>query len=253
MEQQLHHQERDIAGEVAASSSGGGERLPQWSPAETRVFLSIRAELDQSFAETKRNKRLWEAISSGMVSKGFYRTPEQCKSKWKNLLTRFKGSEVLGEEKSRQAFPYYEEMKSILSGRDQRLLSLEKEKEEEEMQEEEDEGRMTNKKKSKRAKHGRGGGRVFEEVEWALKELAKWQKEREVRWLQVAEAREAERQMAELEWKRMMEAICEERAEMEKRWREREDEWRSRQELRAERRDHIFAAIVARLGRDDGD
>jgi Myb/SANT-like DNA-binding domain len=66
------------------------ERLPQWTHNETAEFLSIRADLDASFMSTKRNKPLWEAISARLQQKGFSRTPDQCKSKWKNLVTRFK-------------------------------------------------------------------------------------------------------------------------------------------------------------------
>ncbi|KAI0519876.1 hypothetical protein KFK09_007337 [Dendrobium nobile] len=263
MEYHLHHQEQDLAGvDVAASSGGGGERLPQWSPAETREFLSVRAELDQCFAETKRNKRLWEEISSRMLSKGFYRTPEQCKSKWKNLLTRFKGSEAMDDERSRQTFPYYEEMKNIFSRRVQRLHSLEKEKgvldpeevEEKQEEEDDDDGRMKRKRKRKSGRNeGAERGRILEEVSWALKEFWRRQKEREERWLQAAERRDAERREAEFEMRRVMEGIHEERAAMEKRWREREEERWARQEVRAERRDRIIATIFARLDGDNGD
>uniref|UniRef100_A0A452XUX4 Myb-like domain-containing protein n=1 Tax=Aegilops tauschii subsp. strangulata TaxID=200361 RepID=A0A452XUX4_AEGTS len=69
------------------------ERLPQWSHAETAAFLAIRADLDHSFLSTKRNKALWEAVSARLNAQGgFARTPDQCKSKWKNLVTRFKGT-----------------------------------------------------------------------------------------------------------------------------------------------------------------
>lgn len=71
------------------------DRFPQWTHAETKEFLGIRAELDPSFMETKRNKPLWQAISARLEQKGFNRTPEQCKSKWKNLVTRFKVSSVI--------------------------------------------------------------------------------------------------------------------------------------------------------------
>lgn len=68
----------------------GGDRFPQWSLNETREFLAIRAELDRTFMETKRNKLLWDVISSKMKEKGFIRSAEQCKCKWKNLVTRYK-------------------------------------------------------------------------------------------------------------------------------------------------------------------
>lgn len=67
-----------------------GDRFPQWSIQETKEFLIIRAELDRAFMETKRNKLLWEVISTKMREKGFHRSAEQCKCKWKNLVTRYK-------------------------------------------------------------------------------------------------------------------------------------------------------------------
>lgn len=66
------------------------DRFPQWSIQETKEFLVIRAELDQTFMETKRNKQLWEVISTRMKEKGYHRSAEQCKCKWKNLVTRYK-------------------------------------------------------------------------------------------------------------------------------------------------------------------
>lgn len=69
---------------------GGGERIPQWSIEETKELLGIREELDQTFMETKRNKLLWEVVAAKMADKGFVRSAEQCKSKWKNLVTRYK-------------------------------------------------------------------------------------------------------------------------------------------------------------------
>lgn len=66
------------------------DRFPQWSIQETKEFLMIRSELDQTFMETKRNKLLWEVISNKMKEKGYLRSPEQCKCKWKNLVTRYK-------------------------------------------------------------------------------------------------------------------------------------------------------------------
>jgi hypothetical protein len=66
------------------------DRFPQWSIQETKEFLMIRSELDQTFMETKRNKQLWEVISNNMKEKGYHRSAEQCKCKWKNLVTRYK-------------------------------------------------------------------------------------------------------------------------------------------------------------------
>lgn len=68
----------------------GGERVPQWSQQETREFISIRAELERDFNVSKRNKTLWEVVSLRMRERGFRRSPEQCKCKWKNLINRYK-------------------------------------------------------------------------------------------------------------------------------------------------------------------
>ncbi|KAL0336756.1 UNVERIFIED_CONTAM: Trihelix transcription factor GT-3b [Sesamum calycinum] len=88
----LHHPYAAVAGAGAGVSidSGGGDRLPQWSIQETQDFLIIRAELDPTFMETKRNKLLWELVSTRMKEKGYNRNPGQCKCKWKNLVSRYK-------------------------------------------------------------------------------------------------------------------------------------------------------------------
>ncbi|KAI5660424.1 hypothetical protein M9H77_29217 [Catharanthus roseus] len=69
---------------------GAGDNLTHWSIQETRDFLMIRAELDPSFMEIKRNKILWEIIAIKMREKGYNRSPNQCKWKWKNLTIRYK-------------------------------------------------------------------------------------------------------------------------------------------------------------------
>lgn len=69
------------------------ERLPsqpQWSQQETREFIAIRAELERDFTASKRNKTLWEVVSAKMRERGYRRSPEQCKCKWKNLVNRYK-------------------------------------------------------------------------------------------------------------------------------------------------------------------
>ncbi|PIN17574.1 hypothetical protein CDL12_09755 [Handroanthus impetiginosus] len=106
---------------------GGGDRFPQWSMQETRQFLIIRAELDPTFMETKRNKLLWELISNQMKEKGYNRSPDQCKCKWKNLVTRYKGCETREAEWMRQQFPFYNEMQAIFNARMQRMLWMEAE------------------------------------------------------------------------------------------------------------------------------
>ncbi|KAG6491549.1 hypothetical protein ZIOFF_046481 [Zingiber officinale] len=88
------------------STSGGGERrmsypargkedrVLQWSQQETRDLIAVRAKLEQGFPAARGNKTLWEAVAAAMRERGYFRTPDQCKCKWKNLTNRYKGFEV---------------------------------------------------------------------------------------------------------------------------------------------------------------
>lgn len=66
------------------------DRIAQWGYHETKEFIAIRAELEKDFTLTKRNKTLWELIERKMREKGFRRSADQCKCKWKNLVNRYK-------------------------------------------------------------------------------------------------------------------------------------------------------------------
>uniref|UniRef100_A0ACD5ZPA5 Uncharacterized protein n=1 Tax=Avena sativa TaxID=4498 RepID=A0ACD5ZPA5_AVESA len=278
------------------------ERLPQWSHAETAAFLAIRADLDHSFLSTKRNKALWEAVSARLHAHsggGFARTPDQCKSKWKNLVTRFKGtttadgaqpqqhhpssegggdpSGVAASPASRGAFPFHDEMRRIFDARAERARALdakkakgkdpaaapdEEEEDEEEVELLEDEaeeiadtkgGRKRRRKASSAARTAAAGGPGIEigEVEAVLREFMRRQMEMEERWMEAAEARDAERRAREEEWRAAMVALGEERLALVRRWREREDAWRARAEEREERRHQLVAALLAKLGGGD--
>lgn len=250
----------------------GDSRFPQWSIQETKEFLGIRSELDRTFMETKRNKLLWEVISTRMREKGFNRSAEQCKCKWKNLVTRYKGCETIESEAMRQQFPFYNEMQSIFTARMQRMLWAEAEggattsrkkqplsSDEEAEAEEDSEGETTkaggrNKNKpNKKAKVviGGGGGGVINAVKEMVEELMKQQVQMETEWRESYEAREEERRRVEAEWRQKMEALEEERVAMERRWREREEQRRLREEARAEKRDALITALLNKLTRQD--
>ena len=89
-----HPQQHQLHQQPPITVNVDADRFPQWSIQETKEFLMIRAELDRSFMETKRNKLLWEVISTKMREKGYNRSAEQCKCKWKNLVTRYKVSNI---------------------------------------------------------------------------------------------------------------------------------------------------------------
>nr|CAB3460082.1 unnamed protein product [Digitaria exilis] len=287
------------------SASLERERLPQWSHAETAAFLAVRAELDHSFLTTKRNKALWEAVSARLQGQGFARTPDQCKSKWKNLVTRFKGTEAAAasahptpdaadpasaaaaaQQQARQ-FPFHDEMRRIFDARVERAQALDRKRakgkdvqteddegggggvgEDEDDEEEELEAEMGEEESGTRVPtEARGGGGAKKrrrkqaaaararsadqgEVEAMLREFMRRQVEMEERWLEAAEAREAERRVREEEWRNAMVALGEERLALVRRWREREDAWRARAEEREERRHQLVAALLAKFAGD---
>ncbi|CAL9047743.1 unnamed protein product [Musa banksii] len=96
-------------GEMVGTSGGGGggggggvllpqqqrgreERVPQWGQQETRDLIAIRANLERDPAVARRNKTMWEGVAARMRERGYRRTPDQCKCKWKNLVNRYKVS-----------------------------------------------------------------------------------------------------------------------------------------------------------------
>ncbi|KAJ1375616.1 Myb-like domain [Sesbania bispinosa] len=180
----------------------------------------IRAELDQTFMETKRNKQLWEVISNKMKEKGYHRSAEQCKCKWKNLVTRYKGCETMEPEGVRQQFPFYNELQAIFTSRMQRMLWAEAE----------------------------GGSKKKAEI---LEEFMRQQMQMEAQWMEAYEARESERRLKEMEWRQTMEALENERIMMDQRWREREEQRRIREEARADKRDALITALLNKLRREE--
>lgn len=228
-------------------------------------------ELDQTFMETKRNKLLWEVISNKMKEKGYLRSPEQCKCKWKNLVTRYKGCETM-ELESRQQFPFYNELQAIFTSRMERMLWAEaeggskkkgvhvsSEDDEELLGNEESEGDQKGnirKKKRKKGKMVIGGGNIdsgsiSNSLKETLEEFMRQQMQMEAQWMEAFEARENERRLKEMEWRQTMEALENERIMMEQRWREREEQRRVREEARAEKRDALITALLDKLTRED--
>ncbi|KAH6769266.1 Homeodomain-like superfamily protein [Perilla frutescens var. frutescens] len=272
-QQQLHHQYSSASADAAA----GGDRFPQWSIQETRDFLMIRAELDPNFMETKRNKLLWEVISTRMKEKGYSRSAEQCKCKWKNLVTRYKGCETMETEAMRQQFPFYTELQTIFATRMQRMLWLEAEgsgsaattskkkaaaqfsSDEEDENEESDGEKGAPSKKKRKVKAGNtsssnpnpNSNSVVAGIREMMEEFMKQQMQIEMQWMKAYEAREEERRIKEMEWRQTMEALENERIMMEKRWREREEQRKMREEARAEKRDALITALLNKLRRED--
>ncbi|KAK6779710.1 hypothetical protein RDI58_021894 [Solanum bulbocastanum] len=281
LQQQQQHQFSHQSVNIDTTSGGvniggGGDRFPQWSIQETRDFLMIRAELDQTFMETKRNKLLWEVIATKMKEKGYNRSPEQCKCKWKNLVTRYKGCETLEPEALRQQFPFYNELQAIFAARMQRMLWIEAEgggggggggasgskkkaiSSDDEEENEDSDGEKVGKKKRKvkgniivGSSSGGNNNNLVSSLKEILDDFMKQQMVMEMQWLKAYEAKEEERRIKEMEWRQTMEALENERLMMETRWREREEQRRMREEARAEKRDALITTLLNKLRRED--
>ncbi|KAF3449529.1 hypothetical protein FNV43_RR10258 [Rhamnella rubrinervis] len=275
----LHHQQQQQQLQQHPSSISVnvdvGDRFPQWSIQETKELLMIRAELDRTFMETKRNKLLWEVIATKMKEKGYNRSPEQCKCKWKNLVTRYKGCETMEAEAMRQQFPFYNELQAIFAARMQRMLWAEAEggggsskktkavalSSDDDEDHEESEGdqkgnTISRKKKKVKTNIGTSGSSVsglssINSLKEILEDFMKQQMQMEMQWREAFEARENERRLKEMEWRQTMEALENERLMMDRRWREREEQRRMREDARAEKRDALITALLNKLRRED--
>ncbi|XP_075512478.1 trihelix transcription factor GT-3b-like [Primulina tabacum] len=266
------------------AATTGGDRFPQWSIQETRDLLMIRADLDPNFMENKHNKILWELVSTRMKEeKGFARSAEQCKGKWKNLVTRFKGCETMvTEAMKQQSFPFYNEVKVIFAARMQRILWLEVEaggaaasyskknvallfssEEEDDILKEDSEHDKSGVPKKKRKIKGNNRNppsgintntqskNMINGIKEIMEDFMNKQIQMETLWLKAYEEREKERRVREMEWRQTMEGLENERLMMDKRWREREHQWKIREEARAEKRDALITALLNKLRRED--
>lgn len=65
------------------------ERLPPWSNQETRDLIEMRAQVELA-AKTNSTINLWEMVADRMRDRGYRRTADRCKWKWKNLVAAYK-------------------------------------------------------------------------------------------------------------------------------------------------------------------
>lgn len=84
-----------------------------------------------------------------------------------------------------------------------------------------------------------------------LEDFFQQQQRFEEQWREAVEGREEERRLREREWRIAMEKLEKERVMKEQAWREREDQRRAREEVRAERRDELFAALINKLTQEE--
>ncbi|XP_072960928.1 trihelix transcription factor GT-3b-like [Typha angustifolia] len=274
------------AAEMVGTSGGGGggrgkdERVPQWSSQETRDLIAIRGELERDFTVSKRNKTLWELVASRLAQRGYRRTPDQCKCKWKNLINRYKGKETSDPENGRQC-PFFEELHTIFTERERNMQrellksesgasnvtkklkrfsgdrSSEEPSDDDEEDEDSDDDHHTRSRKRK-ADRVQQQQRTTDKsasaatgIHSLLQDFLHQQQQMEIQWQEMMERRTQERLMFEQNWRQSMEKLERERLMMEQAWWEREEQRRIREEVRAEKRDTLLTTLLNKLIQDD--
>ncbi|CAM6049797.1 unnamed protein product [Sphagnum compactum] len=254
------------------------DRIPQWGYDETKEFIAMRAELEKDFMQTKRNKTLWEFIAGKMKEKGYHRSADQCKCKWKNLVNQYKGKET--SEVDNGKLPFFEELDAIFKDRAKnmdRMMLLEAEagsrprkkgklgkppSSDEDSDDDNDEDNDSEDRRinigARKSRKSVKGQRVTAEkfransMQEVLEEFFQQQQLAEEHWHDAVERREHERHMREQEWREAMEKLEQERITREQGWREREEQRRAREEARAQKRDELFAALLSKLAQEGG-
>ncbi|KAF2308934.1 hypothetical protein GH714_024766 [Hevea brasiliensis] len=107
----------------SASKEKGPQPQQQWTEQETKDLIGIRAELEKDFTVAKRKKALWEIVSAKLRERGYRRTPDQCKCKWKNLINRYKGKETSDPENGLHC-PFFEELHAVFTERAKNMQPL---------------------------------------------------------------------------------------------------------------------------------
>ncbi|KAG6520148.1 trihelix transcription factor GT-3b-like [Zingiber officinale] len=256
---------------------GEGEREIPWGEQETRDLIAIRDDLERGHPKARGYRTLWEAVADAMRDRGYLRSPDQCKCKWKNLVNRYKGTETADPQIGRQC-PFFDELNAVFVERakSMRRLLLESESGASQPKKklkrpvgdrfsdvffDEDEHSIDDEllPRSRTKKTGMAGARQQQQhrattwagVEELLQEVLQQQRRMEEKWRGMVERRAEERRAMEQEWRGAMRELEQERAVLEQAWREREEQRREREERRAEKTEALLAALVDKLIKDD--
>ncbi|CAM0902959.1 unnamed protein product [Alopecurus aequalis] len=274
--------------EVVGGGGGGGggfrdERVPQWGAQETRELIAARGELEREAAAGRSAKALWEAVADALRARGYRRTADQCKCKWKNLVNRYKGKETSDPETGRQC-PFFEELHAVFTERarnmQRELLQSESgassvkkkpkrascDRSSGESDDEEDDVEVIDDEKpmrSKRRKAGADKGQQSQQrttvkprtgssgIHDLLQDFLAQQQHVDIQWRETMERRAQERLVFEQEWRQSMQKLEQERLMLEHEWIQREEQRRMREEARAQKRDSLLTALLNKLLQED--
>ncbi|KAL6843771.1 hypothetical protein ACP4OV_026342 [Aristida adscensionis] len=272
--------------EPAGGGGGGGgggrdERVPQWGAQETRELIVARGEVEREAVAARRStKTMWEAVAARLRGRGYRRTADQCKCKWKNLVNRYKGKETSDPENGRQC-PFFDELHAVFTERartmQRQLLESEPgasvkrklkrpsvDQSSEESNDEEDCGEESEDDKPMSSRKRKAGDRKQQSQQTSeksrtslsnihdlLQDFLVQQQRIDIQWREMMERRAQERLVFEQEWRQSMQKLEQERVMLEHSWMEREEQRRVRDEARAEKRDALLTALLNKLLQED--
>ncbi|XP_029806745.1 zinc finger and SCAN domain-containing protein 29 isoform X5 [Suricata suricatta] len=87
-----------------------------WGYEETKTYLAILSETQfyEALQNCHRNSQLYGAVAERLWEYGFLRTPEQCRTKFKNLQTSYR---KVKNGQAPETCPFFEEMDALVSAR----------------------------------------------------------------------------------------------------------------------------------------
>ncbi|CAI5493893.1 unnamed protein product [Closterium sp. Naga37s-1] len=98
-----------------ALMASAADRQSHWGFHETKELIALRGEMERDFVPGRTSNHVWETISSRMKEKGYRRTPNQCKCKWKVLVNRYKNKELSAD--GSRSCPFFDELDAIFKQR----------------------------------------------------------------------------------------------------------------------------------------
>ncbi|KAJ9050788.1 hypothetical protein DSO57_1010995 [Entomophthora muscae] len=97
------------------------ERSDNWTVEETKAMLTILIANKKKFDNIRRFPSLWSHLAAEMSSKGFVRSVDKCKNRWKVLVAKYKKSfnymrDNLHHEPHHhpEKFEFFDQMSSLL-------------------------------------------------------------------------------------------------------------------------------------------
>jgi len=222
---------------------------------------------------------MWEAVAARLRERGYRRTADQCKCKWKNLVNRYKGKETSDPENGRQC-PFFPELHAVFTERarnmQRQLLesepgasvkrklkrpsgdrsSGESDGEDGGVESQDEEPMHSRKRKADDKKQqsqrmpekSRTGVSSIHEL---LQDFLAQQQRIDIQWQETVERRAQERIVFEQEWRQTMQNLEQERLMLEHSWMQREEQRRMREEARAEKRDALLTTLWNKLLQED--